>query len=55
MYAEIAAWDREGNRNYSPFMTNARLEDRYKLSLVDLQEKYDAREVYGDDEYFDGR
>ena len=55
MYAEIAAWNIQGNKKYSPFMTNARLEDRYKMSITDLEEKYDAREVYGDDEYFDGR
>ena len=54
MYAQIKAWEEKG-LSKTPFITVKKMETLYKMSPDELEAKYDVKDEYGDDEYFDGR
>ena len=39
----------------TPFMTRSRLEEMYRMKPEELEKAFNVEDVYGDDEYFDGR
>lgn len=54
MYALIKKWELEG-RVKSPFIETQKVYKMYGETSKSLQAKYDVRDEYGDDEYFDRR
>lgn len=55
LYAEIAHWKEVRPGLSSPFMCRSRLQEVYRKTAEEIMEAHDVREVYGTDEYFDGR
>ena len=55
LYAEIMHWKENRPGISTPFMSKKRLEETYRKTPEELQEQYKVRDMYGDDEYFDGR
>lgn len=55
LYAEIAHWKEVRPSIATPFMSRTRLEEIYRKTPEEIIEAHDVRDVYGTDEYFDGR
>lgn len=54
MYALIKNWESEGKVG-SPFIETQKVYRMYGETSKSLKAKYDVKDEYGDDEYFDGR
>lgn len=54
MYSLIKSWDENG-RLGKPFITKNRLYEQYGKTAQELEAKFNIRQEYGSDEYFDGR
>lgn len=55
MYAEIKQWEKLDKKSPTPFMTRSRLEEMYRMKPEEIEKAFNIEDVYGDDEYFDGR
>lgn len=52
LYSQIQFWNVVGEQK-SPFITSKKLYELYQKTPEDIQEEFDIKEKYSDDEYFD--